>query len=137
VKKVFTCLLIDDDTDDQEIFMSVMEQIAPGARCITATNGYEAIRKLSSPDVKPDVIFVDLNMPMMNGKRFLEERRSIDGLQNVPVIILTTTSDRKSKDETSGLGAAGYITKPDTISGWKTIIKENIDALGWATDAND
>ena len=128
MKKQFTCFLIDDDVDDQEIFLSVMENVAPAVRCVTAMNGQEAISKLSSEEVKPDLIFLDLNMPLMNGKQFLKACNQIEKCRHIPVIILTTTSDRPSIEETLKLGARDYITKPHKFSEWGLIIKDKLNA---------
>jgi CheY-like chemotaxis protein len=128
VNKEFTCFLIDDDADDQEIFLSVLEEVAPSIRCYTASNGREAINKLSTEKIKPDLIFLDLNMPLMNGKQFLAAYQLMDECRNIPVIILTTSSDKKSMEETMQLGARDYITKPDKFSAWGTLIKEKINA---------
>ena len=136
MKKEFTCFLIDDDADDQEIFLSILEEIAPSIRCITATNGHEAIQRLASHEVRPDIIFVDINMPLMNGKQFLQACMVLDGLGKIPVIILTTSSDRKSIEETLRLGASDYITKPDRFSGWGSVIKEKIDAFHIGSDGS-
>ena len=127
--KDFTCLLIDDDSDDQEIFLSVMQELGPSIHCITATNGQEAIQRLTKREIAPDLIFVDMNMPLMNGKQFLQECNSLDGIRTIPVIVLTTSSDKNSIEETLRLGARDYITKPDKFSGWGTIIREKINAF--------
>jgi len=128
VKKDFTCFLIDDDIDDQEIFLSVLGEVAPSIRCYTASNGREAINKLETSQVTPDLIFLDLNMPLMNGKQFLKACSLLDKCRNIPVIILTTSSDKRSIEETRQLGARDYITKPDKFSAWGAIIKEKITA---------
>lgn len=128
VAREFTCFLIDDDIDDQEIFVSVLSQINPSIRCITATNGQEAISKLKSENITPDLIFLDLNMPLMNGKQFLEACHFLDRCKEVPVIILTTSSDKRSIEETRKLGAADFITKPDKFSTWGAVLKEKLDA---------
>ena len=83
--KEFTCFLIDDDKDDQEIFLTVLEEWGPAIRCITASNGEEAIRKLANREVVPDLIFVDMNMPLMNGTQFLKERNRLDGVSTIPI----------------------------------------------------
>jgi CheY-like chemotaxis protein len=133
VKKEFTCFLIDDDIDDQEIFLSVLQEVAPSIRCFTASNGQEAINKLTSAEIKPDLIFLDLNMPLMNGKQFLKACGLLEECRDIPVIILTTSSDRKSMEETRQLGARDYITKPDKFSAWGSIIREKIDAYRMGT----
>lgn len=132
--KEFTCFLIDDDTDDQEIFLSVLGEFGPSVHCITAANGYEAINKLINREVEPDLIFVDMNMPIMNGKQFLKERHLLDGIKAIPVIVLTTSSDKKNIEETLKLGACDYITKPDKYSVWGTLIREKINAFRQGKD---
>ena len=134
MRKALTCFLIDDDVDDQEIFLSVLEEITPSIQCITATNGQEALQKLTSHEVEPDIIFVDLNMPLMNGKQFLEACTALDGCEKIPVIILTTSSDKKSIEETLRMGASDYITKPDKFSVWGSVIKEKLRAFGQSVD---
>lgn len=128
MKKEFTCLLIDDDIDDQEIFLSVLQEVAPSIRCYTASNGQDAIDRLMSEEVKPDLIFLDLNMPLMNGKQFLKACNLLEGCRSIPVIVLTTSSDKKSIEETRKLGARDYITKPDKFSSWGSVIKEKLNA---------
>lgn len=126
--KEFTCFLIDDDADDQEIFLSVLETISPSVHCITAINGREAIQKLTAEEEKPDLIFLDLNMPLMNGKQFLEACHMLEDCKQIPVIILTTSSDDKTRQEAMRLGARDFITKPDKYSDWSKIIEEKINS---------
>src|SRR5688572_1637121 len=64
-------MLIDDDEDDREICLSVLQTILPEASYIIATNGEDALQKLNNGNASPDLIFLDLNMPLMNGKQFL------------------------------------------------------------------
>ena len=131
--KDFTCFLIDDDADDQEIFLSVIDNISPAVHCITASNGQEALQKLTRENVRPDLIFLDLNMPLMNGKQFLKACNILDDCKKIPVIILTTSSDQKTMEETMRLGARGYITKPDKYSVWGKLIEEKINAYRQAS----
>lgn len=122
-------MLIDDDQDDREIFLSVLKDLRPAIRCVTAVNGEEGLRILLSHEVEPDLIFVDMNMPLMNGRQFLLEYSHIDDIRSIPVIMLTTSSDKRSVEETLRLGARDYITKPDRFSGWGTVIREKINAF--------
>lgn len=126
VNKAFTCFLIDDDADDQEIFLRVLESVAPAVECHTASNGQEAIDKLRNRQVKPDVIFLDLNMPLMNGKQFLQACQGMGSCKEIPVIILSTSSDQQTIRETRELGASDYITKPNRYSAWKEVIQEKL-----------
>lgn len=121
--KAFTCFLIDDDADDQEIFISALGKISPAIRNISAYNGQDALDKLSASKEKPDIIFLDLNMPLMNGREFLQAISGNEWYQQIPIIILSTTSDSDTISETIQLGAKEFITKPASYSDWETILK--------------
>jgi CheY-like chemotaxis protein len=107
------CFLIDDDLDDQEIFSLALEKVSPSFKCVTASSGAEALKKLSDkPDAIPDYIFLDLNMPRMNGKECLKEIKKLSHLKDTPVIIYSTSSLKNDMTESRKLGAAEFITKP-------------------------
>ena len=112
----YQCFLVDDDSDDLKIFALAMEEVDSSIQCVTATNGVEALEKLRDEEFIPDVIFLDLNMPRMNGKQCLIEMKKIDRLKDVPVIMYSTSSDRRDVEETLHLGAAHFLTKPSNIS---------------------
>lgn len=122
-----TCFLIDDDMDDREIFLSVLEDIAPEAVCETAINGQEAFDKLTAKQVNPDIIFLDLNMPLMNGSQFLKAINGQNGFSHIPIVILTTSSDPKTKEEVMKLGASEFITKPDKLAQWELTLQRTLN----------
>jgi CheY-like chemotaxis protein len=106
-------LLIDDDIDDHEIFSAAVESV-PGkfaySACSSAT---KALEQLIDDLLKPDLIFLDLNMPVMNGQEFLTAVKSNEKLKDIPVIIFSTSSNRETIRVTKELGAKDFITKPD------------------------
>jgi CheY-like chemotaxis protein len=108
-----TFLIVDDDADDCEFFCEAISEINPLSKCLTASNGEDALMKLRS-DIKPlpDFIFLDLNMQRMDGRKCLVELKKDKDLKNIPVIILTTSSSQKDIDETKMLGASYYLIKP-------------------------
>jgi CheY-like chemotaxis protein len=116
-------MLIDDDEDDKEIFLSVIANVLPQVSCVMATNGQEALQLLSHGQNRPDVIFLDLNMPLMNGKDFLSHISKDESLRLIPVIILSTSSDQGTIKEALNLGAKDFITKPDKFSAWEQTLK--------------
>jgi len=107
-----TIFLVDDDRDDREIFIEALAEIDNSLHCVTAENGEDAIRKLLSGAFIPNIIFLDLNMPRMNGRECLIEIKSIKTLEETPVIIYTTSSLQKEKEELVKLGASKFLTKP-------------------------
>lgn len=111
-----TCLLIDDDSDDREIFAIALEDTDKIHKCIAAINGKDALEKLNDDETFiPDFIFLDLNMPLMSGKQFLQKIKKIPRLNHIPVVIYTTSSREKDIEETKQLGATHYLTKPSRI----------------------
>ena len=98
--------LADDDVDDQEFFISALQQIDVGIECITAGDGIEALEKLQSNNYRvPDFIFLDQNMPRMTGLQCLREIKKIEALKNVPVIICSTSHADRDNSEAKNLGA--------------------------------
>lgn len=118
-----TCFLIDDDEDDREIFAIALADVSKSHECTTATNGKEALEKLNADETFiPDFIFLDLNMPLMDGKQFLLEVKKISRLSLVPVVIYSTSSHQKDIEETKQLGAAYFLTKLPRIDDLSKIL---------------
>jgi CheY-like chemotaxis protein len=115
-KSIKTCLLVDDDDDDKEIFCLALQIVDPSIDCTTASDGLEALSILTNNSFVPDYIFLDLNMPRMDGKECLKEIRKRRQLNNVPVIIFSTSSADKDIQETRKLGASSFITKPPLVA---------------------
>jgi CheY-like chemotaxis protein len=116
-----TLLIVDDDADDREMFIEVATEINPSCICVQANNGYEAFQLLNKENFVPEYIFLDLNMPRMNGKQFLENLKKNDRLRSIPVIIYSTSKMDGDKEEMKRLGAAYFITKPSSM---ETLKKE-------------
>jgi CheY-like chemotaxis protein len=110
------CLLIDDDMDDQEFFTLALDQLDESFQCETAQNGHDALTMLRNKKAMlPDYIFLDLNMPRMNGLECLKEIKKISHLNHIPVIIYSTSSLKTDIFETRKHGAAAFITKPYSL----------------------
>lgn len=110
-------LLIDDDLDDQEIFCLAAQDVKASIDCVCEADSIEAVRKLNADAAFiPDCIFIDMNMPRMNGRQCLLEIRKIERLCDTPIFMCSTSSDPKVIAETKSLGAADFIVKPSTLS---------------------
>jgi len=118
------CLLIDDDVDDHEIFIEALQDVKIHYQCVTAINGQEAITLLTKSGLVPDYIFLDLNMPIMSGKICLAEIKKITALQDIPVIIYTTSSYSNDIEETQRLGATHFLVKPSSIATLTRILND-------------
>ena len=106
----------DDDQDDQELFINALQQIDESFTCITASNGEETLQKLLDTTCQlPEIIFLDLNMPKMNGKQCLIKIKENKTLRHIPVIMYSTTANKKEMEETNQLGAAFFFQKPNSF----------------------
>ena len=116
-------LLVDDDEDDISVFKEVLEDINPSIFLASAGDGKEALNMLKQEQNKlPDVIFLDLNMPLMDGKECLSELKKDPHLKRIPVIMYTTSSQSKDIEETMLSGAVCFITKPTSLRELKNIL---------------
>ncbi len=105
-------LLIDDDEDDHDIFFSAVREVNKGVICIGIANAAEALQQLETKQLTPEVIFLDLNMPVMSGQEFLAEIKKRPALNHIPVIIFSTSAHLPTIMLTKQLGALDFITKP-------------------------
>jgi CheY-like chemotaxis protein len=112
-----TILLIDDDTEDQEIFTDALKKVNPEIRCFCHDDVEEVLHRLTRNEIdKPDMFFVDLNMPKLNGVAVLKKLKSIDLLKDIPVIMYSTFFGKNDIKEFEASGAAHYIIKSTSFS---------------------
>jgi CheY-like chemotaxis protein len=107
-----TILLIDDDEDDRDIFKEALSIVVPDVQCLIARDGEEGLAVLQALTVSPDFIFVDVNMPKMDGKEFLKRIKADPDFMHIPVIVYSTSKHKSELGEYFKLGAANFITKP-------------------------
>lgn len=121
------CFLIDDDVDDQEIFSMALQEFNDSIRCYFADDGVKALEKLKvDQSFLPSCIFIDINMPRMNGVECLEQIKKINRLKSVPVCMFSTSADPSIVAKTRDLGAADFIVKPASISALSTLLSQFI-----------
>src|SRR5688572_16027483 len=103
-------LYADDDADDREFFASIMAAIDPEISLVQAADGIETLRILSS-GVIPDLIFLDINMPKLNGVDTLIEIRKDSRLNGTKVIMYSTSINKSSIRGYEGMNA-NFLKKP-------------------------
>jgi len=116
-------ILTEDDSDDVMIFKLAIEEIGYGCELIVAQSGEALFTMIDEMTFKPEVIFLDLNMPSMSGFDCLEKIRSTSGLDDCKVVILTTSKDERDKEKCLSLGADMFVTKPSGIATLASILK--------------
>lgn len=107
-------LVIDDDPEDIEIFSEAVYSLDKSICITTATDASIALEDLKKAVQLPDIIFLDLQMPRLTGKDFLQQLNENAALQDIPVIVLSGQSDVIMKDTYQKIGAKNYICKPNS-----------------------
>ncbi len=105
-------MLIEDDTIEVMKLQRAIAKLEMPHEIIEAKNGEEALQILKDNSSLPDLILLDLNMPRINGLEFLKILKQDEFMRFLPVVILTTSSNRKDMLECYQEGVAGYILKP-------------------------
>ena len=116
-------LVIDDDPDILEALSEILESEGFGIH--QARNGLEALEVLEP--LHPDLILLDLMMPLMDGWEFAERIRRRPDLAQIPVIVLS--ADRNIEDKARQLGAVGYLAKPFELSELLSLVQTSLTRL--------
>ncbi len=113
-------LLVEDNPDDQEMARRVLARGKMRNDLHLVSDGIEALEYLrregpyedpaSSP--RPDLILLDLNMPRLDGRGFLEEQKADPAIRGIPVIVLTTSEHEEDIARSYDLGCSSYVRKP-------------------------
>lgn len=103
-----TILLIDDVEENRLILKYRLEK--EGFAVITASNGKEGLEKLEEESIC--IIFLDINMPVMDGHTFLNKIKSDARYAKIPIVIITALDETGAVIKTMRAGACGYLTKP-------------------------
>lgn len=107
-------LLIDDDRDDAELLEGALGEVDDAASFFYIEDARKALHTLRQQLIPlPDIIFLDINMPLVSGWDCLREFKADELLQKVPVIIYSTSSHQKEISLAAHLGAVSFFTKPN------------------------
>lgn len=123
--------LADDDEDDRLFFTDAFDELKINTVVNTVNDGKELMHFLNHPDtVLPNIIFLDLNMPIMNGIDCLKEIKQNDKFKDIAIAIYSTSSSDKDVENTFVLGANIYIKKPSNFNDLKKILSEVV-IINW------
>jgi CheY-like chemotaxis protein len=117
--------LVDDDVDDLQIVQEALANNNYKGSVKTALNGQALLNDLhkSKGSARPDVIVLDLNMPLKNGFDVLEEMKRTPDLHNIPVIVLTASSNKNDETRCFELGCAFFFRKPYNLADYEPIVR--------------
>ena len=104
--------VVDDDEDDRLIIESAFKELDRPISVLTFTDGDQVLPKLTHCDQLPQLILLDINMTRQNGFDTLSQLRNTPRFSDLPVVILTTSSDASDRQHSLALGASQCFTKP-------------------------
>ena len=128
-----TCILIAEDEPDIRDFLAAVLRSA-GHQVVEVANGAEVLVQLAGPI--PDLVLLDVNMPLLTGLEALRHLRMVPAWNDVPVLLLTASGATDDMTLARSLGAQGYLMKPiraaDLLSKVKMILEDQ--SLLWLDD---
>ncbi|WP_130733579.1 response regulator [Flavobacterium sp. J27] len=123
--------LADDDEDDRLFFTDAFDELKINTVVNTFKNGKELLDFLHHPEsILPNIIFLDLNMPILNGIECLKEIKKNDKFNNIAIAIYSTSSSEQDVENTFVLGANIYIKKPSDFNTLKKVLSEVV-TINW------
>ncbi|SHJ79842.1 response regulator [Pseudozobellia thermophila] len=135
--KPMKVVLVDDDEDDRMFFSDALQEIELDTDLQEFNNGQELLNFLNRPEAElPQLIFLDLNMPVMDGFECLKNIRSNPELENLVVAIYSTSSSERDIEETFVNGANIYINKPNKFEELKKTIAQVVKR-NWQYEENE
>ncbi len=122
-------LLVEDSPDDVELTMEALSNSKIRMDVHVAEDGMAAMKFLHRQDKyadkpRPDLVLLDLNLPLMDGREVLKEIRDDPDLTDLPVVVLTTSRDEEDICRAYKLHANCYITKPVDFLQFTEIVKK-------------
>lgn len=124
-------VLADDDEDDRLFFKDAFEELKMQTKVDIYKNGVELMRALNCADsVLPNILFLDLNMPMKSGLECLKEIKSNPRFKDISIAIYSTSASEEDIEDTFVNGANIYIKKPNDFKVLKKILSDVV-TLNW------
>lgn len=130
-KNFVEILLVDDDQDDRNIFSDALSELKIQTNLTLLEDGRELVSYLEDPKNKrPDILFLDLNMPYKSGVECLIDIRKIEKFRDLSIAIYSTSTSEKDMEDTFINGANIYIKKPNDFSKLKKVLNDVV-SINW------
>ncbi|CAM3331281.1 response regulator [Zobellia roscoffensis] len=121
--------LADDDNEDRELFVEALSEIDIPTNVTEFDNGVDLMDNLFSKTELPDAIFLDLNMPLMNGFECLTDIRNFARFDGIKVIVYSTSYRQREVNQLQTDGANQYIQKPSSFEDLKIMLTKSLKSM--------
>lgn len=116
--------IVEDSDEDYFVALRAFKKAGMKNNIERAKDGVEALAYLQNTDnPPPNLILLDLNLPKKDGREVLNVLKQDEALKNIPVVVLTTSSDERDINACYKMGANSYIQKPVDIHGFMDAVK--------------
>ncbi len=105
----YQVLIVEDSPTMRQLISFALKRLR-GIQIVEANDGVDGLKKLSA--TKFDLIFTDINMPIMDGLKLVSLVRNDANYKEVPIVVITTEGAQEDRERALALGANDYITKP-------------------------
>jgi CheY-like chemotaxis protein len=117
-------LLIDDDIDDVELFLEAINTLSLDSKFSYDTNPVKALEELKNTDKLPDLLFIDINMPCLNGFELLKKLRNETRLKHIEVILISSPTQDMMRRLWSEYEVEKYMCKPNNYNEFVTQLRD-------------
>jgi len=128
----FTIFYTDDDQDDIEFFREIINSFGSSYSLVTQNNGDQLLHALNNPPPHPHLLFLDINMPGLNGLEVLKKIRESRNPENLPIVMFSTSGDVNTINKSRELGANYYVQKSNVFDQLKRSIEYTL-AINWGS----
>lgn len=126
---VFHLFMAEDDLEDQQIFKEAIASIEGNLKITMFSNGIDLLQSLRTSSNTPNVIFLDLFMPKLNGEQTLEKIRAMKHLDNTPVVIFSNEYNIDRISDLFEKGANRYLHKPNSFKTLTAALERTIKSI--------
>ena len=121
IRRDFTIVLVDDDNDEAEFLLEAIKESGLPVRLVYYKDYYQLLSSISTSEL-PDLLVMDINLPLKNGIEALQELKQNHVLSTIPAVTFTSTSSERYFVESKKAGALQLCIKPSTITGYKEVL---------------
>lgn len=133
-KKTIKIFLADDDDDDRMLFSDALSKLPLNCEISNFKDGIYLMGQLMVKETKlPDIVFLDINMPLMDGSACLKKIRDTERICKLPVIIYSTSFVKEEIEKYRDMGANCYLPKPASFNQLKTLLYKCISPYCYGT----
>lgn len=117
-------LLVEDDPDDELLALRALGANDLVAEVVVARDGAEALERLFRGDALPDLVLLDLKLPKVDGLEVLRRLRADERTRRLPVVVLSSSTERRDVVACYGLGANSYVRKPVDFARFVRVVEQ-------------